>query len=113
MASGKAQFRVGDTVKHKELGKGEILDVYPFGQDVCANISFEKYGQRKLILKYANLELVSRAKTEHEAKEEKARPREVEAVVEEVVEGAADDGEAEDDDEGGKEKEEEEEDDES
>jgi hypothetical protein len=91
MASGKAQFRVGDTVKHKEMGKGEILDVYPFGQEICAMISFEKYGQRKLILKYAGLELVSRPKTEHETREERARAREVE-VVEEVVEEAVVDG---------------------
>ncbi|MFZ1946279.1 MAG: hypothetical protein WAW06_01915 [bacterium] len=106
MASGKAQFRVGDTVKHKELGKGEILDVYPFGQETCAMISFEKYGQRKLILKYASLELVSRTKTEREAREERARPREAE-VVEEVVEEAVVDGVAEDDEEAGKEAEEE------
>jgi hypothetical protein len=72
MVSGKSQFRVGDTVSHKKLGKGDILDLYPLGEDTCAVISFEKSGQKKIILKYANLEVVSRPKVEREPKAEKA-----------------------------------------
>ncbi len=72
MVSGKSQFRVGDTVSHKKLGKGDILDLYPLGEDTCAVISFEKSGQKKIILKYANLEVVSRLKVEREPKAEAA-----------------------------------------
>lgn len=95
MASGKSQFRVGDTVTHKKLGKGDILDVYPLGEDTCAVVSFEKWGQKKIILRYANFELVSRAKVEHESKEDRRErhvveeveePAEVEVDVEEDVE---------------------------
>jgi hypothetical protein len=105
MASGKQQFRVGDTVMHKKLGKGDILDVYPLGEDICAVISFEKWGQKKIILKFANLELISRAKAEPETKEEKKdkhpveevdEAAEVEVDVDEEVEGAeAEEGEEE------------------
>ena len=109
MASGKLQFRVGDTVMHKKLGKGDILDVYPLGEDICAVVSFEKWGQKKIILKFANLELVSRAKTESESREEKKERRAAEVLVEsgEVdveidadVEGEEDDKEDEEAEEG-------------
>ena len=101
MASGKAQFRVGDVVVHKKLGKGDILDVYPLGEETCVVISFEKSGQKKIILRLANLELVSRAKGEPEPKAEPAPPPPVEEVEVEVV--------AEDDEVEGAEEEEEEE----
>jgi hypothetical protein len=100
MASGKGQFRVGDVVVHKKLGKGDILDVYPLGEETCAVISFEKSGQKKIILRLANLELVSRAKGEHEPKVEAPPPPveevEVEVVAEDdEVEGAEEEEEAE------------------
>lgn len=82
MASGKLQFRVGDTVMHKKLGKGDILDVYPLGEDICAVVSFEKWGQKKIILKFANLELVARAKAEPEAKEDRKNKHAVEDIEE-------------------------------
>lgn len=112
MVSAKSQFRIGDTVMHKKLGKGDVLDVYPLGEDTIAIISFEKSGQKKIVLKYANLELVSRPKVEAESKEEKPereakkeKPAEVEeeeeaeggehAPVEaEVEEGEGEEGES-------------------
>lgn len=66
MASGKAEFNVGDRVRHPNLGEGDVLDIYPVGEDTCAVISFEKLGQKKVILKYAKLKLVPK----HEEKEE-------------------------------------------
>ena len=98
MAAGKAQFRVGDTVSHKTLGKGDVLDVYPLGEDTCAVISFEKWGQKKIILKYAALELVSRSKTGAEGKAEaagKAEKTEKADVKEVEVEVVGGDGEEE------------------
>jgi len=93
MASGKSQFRVGDTVSHKKLGKGDILDLYPLGEDTCAVISFEKSGQKKIILKYAALELIARAKSEPETKAEARAAARAESASKEVpaeVEGAED-----------------------
>jgi hypothetical protein len=93
MAAGKAQFKVGDVVMHKKLGKGDVLDVYPLGEETCLVISFEKVGQRKVILKFANLELVSRAKGEPERK---AGAQAAAAAVEDVeVEVGDDDDEVE------------------
>jgi DNA helicase-2/ATP-dependent DNA helicase PcrA len=66
MASSKAEFNVGDRVRHPKLGEGDILDIYPMREDTCAVISFEKLGQKKVILKYAKLKLVPK----HEGKEE-------------------------------------------
>jgi hypothetical protein len=93
MASGKSQFRVGDTVSHKKFGKGDILDLYPLGEDTCAVISFEKSGQKKVILKFAALDLVARAKVDHESKAEAraearahAAKAEAEAEPEEIPE---------------------------
>ena len=108
MASGKLQFRVGDTVMHKKLGKGDILDIYPLGEDVCTVISFEKWGQKKIILKFANIELVSRAKAEPESKEDRREKRpveeveesgEVEVEVDEAVEADEEDEEGEEEEE--------------
>jgi hypothetical protein len=100
MASGKSQFRVGDTVTHKKLGKGDILDVYPLGEDICAVVSFEKWGQKKIILRYADLELVSRAKVEHESKEDRREKHVVEDVEESAEVEVEVEGEVEEDEEG-------------
>jgi DNA helicase-2/ATP-dependent DNA helicase PcrA len=58
MTSGKTEFGVGDRVTHPKLGEGDILDIYPMGEETCAVISFEKLGQKKVILRYAKLKLV-------------------------------------------------------
>ena len=72
MVSGKSDFKVGDRVKHSKLGQGDVLDIYPLGEDTCAVISFEKFGQKKIILQYAKLELVPAQKEEPEGEEEEA-----------------------------------------
>jgi DNA helicase-2/ATP-dependent DNA helicase PcrA len=58
MAASKPEFKVGDRVKHPKLGEGDVLDVYPLREETCVVVSFEKLGQKKLILKYANLQVV-------------------------------------------------------
>jgi len=54
----KSEFKVGDRVSHSKLGEGDILDLYPHGEDTVAVISFEKWGQKKIVLRYANLSIV-------------------------------------------------------
>ena len=58
MTADKAEINVGDRVKHPKLGEGDVLDMHPLGEEVCAVISFEQLGQKKVILKYAKLRVV-------------------------------------------------------
>jgi DNA helicase-2/ATP-dependent DNA helicase PcrA len=70
LAQDKSEFKVGDRVKHQKLGAGDILDIYPFGEETCAVISFEKAGQKKIVLKYAKLERVAVQEEEPEGGDE-------------------------------------------
>ena len=72
MAAEKTEFRIGDRVKHPKLGEGDVLDIYPLGQDTCVVVSFEKLGQKKLILQFAKLKLVPQPAAESEGGEEEA-----------------------------------------
>jgi DNA helicase-2/ATP-dependent DNA helicase PcrA len=58
MVAERPEINVGDKVRHPKLGEGEVLDIHPFGEERCAVISFENLGQKKIILKYAKLEMV-------------------------------------------------------
>jgi hypothetical protein len=58
MAAEKTEIHVGDRVKHPKLGTGDVLDIHPFGEETCAVISFEHLGQKKIILKYAKLQVL-------------------------------------------------------
>ncbi len=78
----KCEFRIGDRVKHNQFGEGDIIDLYPLGEDVCAVVSFEKLGQKKLVLRYAKLSLVKRAEEETEPEVEEVEATE-EAQTEE------------------------------
>jgi DNA helicase-2/ATP-dependent DNA helicase PcrA len=72
MVAAKPEFKVGDRVKHPKLGEGDVLDIYPLGADTCIVVSFEKLGQKKIILKYAKLQLVPEQVEEPEGGEEEA-----------------------------------------
>ena len=69
MAAEKPKINVGDRVKHPKLGEGDVLDIHPFGEEICAVISFEHLGQKGIILKYAKLQVV-RPEEEDEAEGE-------------------------------------------
>ena len=69
MVTSKSEFGIGDRVKHPKFGEGDVLDVYPMGEDTCAVISFEKIGQKKMILSLAKLKLVPPQKEEPEGEE--------------------------------------------
>jgi hypothetical protein len=70
----KSDFKVGDRVSHSKLGEGDILDLYPYGEDTVAVISFEKWGQKKIVLRYAKLTIVI-PPPEEEKEEEEKKPR--------------------------------------
>ncbi len=58
MVASKPEFKIGDRVKHATLGEGDVLDIYPLREETCIVVSFEKLGQKKLILQFAKLKLV-------------------------------------------------------
>ena len=55
-------FTVGDLVRHKAFGEGEILKMTPMGGDALVEIQFEKVGLKKLMLRAAAPHMVKREK---------------------------------------------------
>ena len=53
-----SNFRAGVTVNHKKFGEGVINSVEQEGDDLKLDINFEKVGHKRLMAKYANLEIV-------------------------------------------------------
>ena len=51
-------FRAGVTVYHKKFGEGVINSVEQEGEDLKLDINFEKAGHKRLMAKYANLEII-------------------------------------------------------
>jgi len=52
------ELRVGSVVKHMRFGKGEVLKIEGAGADVKAEIKFATGGVKKLLLRFAKLEVV-------------------------------------------------------
>ena len=53
-----SKFRAGITVQHKKFGEGVINSVEQEGDDLKLDINFEKVGHKRLMAKYANLEII-------------------------------------------------------
>ncbi|MCK5738885.1 UvrD-helicase domain-containing protein [bacterium] len=51
-------FEFGMRVKHAKFGKGIIRDVDGSGESLKVTVNFENVGQKKLMVKYANLEII-------------------------------------------------------
>lgn len=52
-----SQYKVGQTIFHKKFGEGIITDIAPEEDDLKLDISFEKVGHKRLMAKFANLEI--------------------------------------------------------
>lgn len=52
-----SQYKSGQTIYHKKFGEGIITEVATEGDDLKLDISFEKVGHKRLMAKYANLEI--------------------------------------------------------
>tara|TARA_Y100000385_G_scaffold151468_1_gene157061 strand:- start:22189 stop:24510 length:2322 start_codon:yes stop_codon:yes gene_type:complete len=50
---------VGDLVNHQRFGKGIVLNIEGKGADLKAEIKFENGGTKKLLLRFAKLEIIS------------------------------------------------------
>ena len=48
----------GDYVKHKNFGKGKVIEISGEGANKQATVFFNNYGNRKLLLKFAKLEIL-------------------------------------------------------
>ncbi len=53
-----SKFRAGVTIRHKKFGEGVINSVEQEGDDLKLDINFEKVGHKRLMAKYANLEII-------------------------------------------------------
>lgn len=52
-----SQYKAGQTIYHKKFGEGIITEIVPEGDDLKLDISFEKVGHKRLMAKYASLEI--------------------------------------------------------
>ena len=55
-----SKYEAGVRVFHKKFGEGTINMVEPEGEDLKVDINFDKAGHKRLMAKYANLEIIER-----------------------------------------------------
>ena len=53
-----SKYEAGQRVYHKKFGEGVIIKVEPEGDDMKVEISFDKSGNKRLMAKYAGLEIL-------------------------------------------------------
>ena len=53
-----SQYKSGVRVFHKKFGEGTINQVEPEGEDLKVDIQFDKVGHKRLMAKFANLEII-------------------------------------------------------
>ncbi len=54
-----SKLTVGNIVNHQRFGKGEVVKLEGKGADIKAEIEFKSVGKKKLLLRFAKLEIVS------------------------------------------------------
>ena len=52
------QYKEGQRVFHKKFGEGTINGIEPEGEDLKVDINFDKVGHKRLMAKYAGLEII-------------------------------------------------------
>lgn len=53
-----SQYKAGVKIFHKKFGEGMIVTVEPEGEDLKVDINFDKVGHKRLMAKFAKLELI-------------------------------------------------------
>ena len=53
-----SKYEAGIRVYHKKFGEGTINSVEPEGEDLKVDINFDKVGHKRLMAKFANLEII-------------------------------------------------------
>ena len=54
-----SKLAVGNIVNHQRFGQGEVLSIDGKGADLKAEINFKSVGTKKLLLRFAKLEILS------------------------------------------------------
>ena len=54
----KVNVAVGDTVSHEKFGLGQVIKIEGNGNDSKATVSFKKFGEKNLLLRFAKLNKV-------------------------------------------------------
>ena len=53
-----SKYKVGQAVYHKKFGEGIIMKIEQEGDDLKVEINFQKFGIKRLMAKYAGLEIL-------------------------------------------------------
>ena len=53
------KYKKGQNVKHSKFGLGTILAIEPEGDDMKLDIEFDKVGHKRLMARFANLEIIA------------------------------------------------------
>ena len=53
-----SKYKEGQRIYHKRLGEGNISKIEPEGDDLKLDIQFDKVGHKRLMAKFANLEII-------------------------------------------------------
>ena len=53
-----SKYTIGVKVFHKKFGEGIITKTEPEGEDLKVDINFEKVGHKRLMAKFAKLEII-------------------------------------------------------
>ena len=53
-----SKYEKGVKVYHKKFGEGIITEIEPEGEDLKVDISFEKFGHKRLMARFSNLEII-------------------------------------------------------
>ena len=53
-----SKYKEGQRISHKKFGEGVITQIEPEGDDLKVDIEFDKVGHKRLMAKYANLEIM-------------------------------------------------------
>ena len=54
-----SKYKAGVKVMHKKFGEGTIHLIEPEGEDLKVDINFDKVGHKRLMARFANLEIIS------------------------------------------------------
>ena len=53
-----SRLAVGNIVIHERFGRGEVVSIEGVGGDRKAEIKFEKFGAKKLLLRFSKLKII-------------------------------------------------------
>ena len=53
-----SKYKEGQRIYHKRFGEGNISKIEPEGDDLKLDIQFDKVGHKRLMAKFANLEII-------------------------------------------------------